>query len=39
VLLKKSSWCGHLIKEEPRNFSTESPLSHGKLPLWGECPE
>ena len=34
-----SSWCVPLIKEEPRNFSTESPLSPGQLPLWGECPE
>ena len=34
-----SSWCVPLIKEEPRNFSTESPLSPGQLPLWGECPK
>ena len=34
-----SSWCVPLIQEEPRNFATESPLSPGQLPLWGECPE
>lgn len=34
-----SSWCVPLIQEEPRNFATESPLSPGQLPVWGECPE
>ena len=34
-----SSWCVPLIQEEPRNFATESPLSPGQLPLWGECPD
>lgn len=34
-----SSWCVPLIQEEPKNFATESPLSPGQLPIWGECPE
>ncbi len=32
-------WSVSLITNEPRNFATESPLSPGQLPVWGQCPE
>jgi surface protein len=34
-----SDWCVPLITNEPRNFATESPLSPGQIPIWGQCPE
>ena len=34
-----SSWCVWRIGTEPRDFSTDSPLTEENKPVWGTCPD